>query len=98
MARILAVADADDAMSTTRPYRPAMPYERVEEILTAGAGHQWDKRIVDACLRCRHKIHAIRQRGVGESLRQAIDGVLRNDQSSLLSVAISPTRIESVGA
>jgi HD-GYP domain-containing protein (c-di-GMP phosphodiesterase class II) len=90
LARILAVADAYDAMSTTRPYRPAMPYERVEEILTLGAGTQWDKRIVDAFLRCRHRIHAIRQRGVGESLRQAIDGVLRNDQSSTNSVAASP--------
>jgi HD-GYP domain-containing protein (c-di-GMP phosphodiesterase class II) len=89
LARILAVADAYDAMSTTRPYRQAMPYERVEEILIQGAGQQWDKRVVDACLRCRHKIHAIRQRGVGESLRQAIDGVLRNDGSSLFSIAKS---------
>jgi HD-GYP domain-containing protein (c-di-GMP phosphodiesterase class II) len=95
LARILAVADAYDAMSTTRPYRPAMPYERVEEILTEGAGHQWDKRIVDAFARCRHKIHAIRQRGVGESLRHAIDGVLRNDQSSMHSVA-APLQSKSV--
>src|SRR5438132_601193 len=94
LARILAVADAYDAMSTTRPYRPAMPYERVEEILTAGAGHQWDKRVVDACLRCRHKIHAIRQRGVGESLRQAIDGVLRKDHSSILSIASGPLPLQ----
>jgi hypothetical protein len=72
-----------------------MPYERVEEILTEGAGHQWDKRIVDAFARCRHKIHAIRQRGVGESLRHAIDGVLRNDQSSMHSVA-APLQSKSV--
>jgi HD-GYP domain-containing protein (c-di-GMP phosphodiesterase class II) len=90
LARILAVADAYDAMSTTRPYRAALPYERVEEILVQGAGKQWDKRIVDACLRCRHKIHAIRQRGVGESLRHAIDGVLRNDRSSRLLLADPP--------
>ncbi len=96
LARILAVADAYDAMSTTRPYRPAMPYERVEEILTEGAGRQWDKRIVDAFLRCRHKIHAIRQRGVGESLRHAIDGVLRNDKSSMLSVALGPLQKKSI--
>lgn len=87
LARILAVADAYDAMSTTRPYRHAMPYEKVEQILAEGAGRQWDKRVVDACLRCRHRIHAIRQRGVGESLRQAIDGVLRSDDGSLLSLA-----------
>jgi HD-GYP domain-containing protein (c-di-GMP phosphodiesterase class II) len=92
LARILAVADAYDAMSTTRPYRQAMPYEKVEEILSQGAGQQWDKRVVDACLRCRHKIHAIRQRGVGESLRQAIDGVLRSDDGWLCSIAAGQLR------
>ena len=82
LARILAVADAYDAMSTTRPYRQAMPCRRVEEILQEGSGRQWDKNIVDAFLKCRHKIHAIRQRGVGESLRHALEGALRKDEVS----------------
>src|SRR5262249_40717507 len=77
MARILAVADAYDAMSTNRPYRDSMPCRRVEEILIEGANKQWDGRIVDAFVKCRQKIHAIRQRGVGDSLRLAIDGALR---------------------
>ena len=81
LARILAVADAYDAMSTTRPYRDAIPCRRVEEILVQGAGTQWDRRVVEAFLRCRQKIHTIRQRGVGESLQQAIDGALRIDNS-----------------
>jgi HD-GYP domain-containing protein (c-di-GMP phosphodiesterase class II) len=84
LARILAVADAYDAMSTTRPYREAMACRKVEEILVAGAGKQWDKQVVEAFLRCRLKVHAIRQRGVGDSLRCAIDGALRKDGSSLL--------------
>jgi HD-GYP domain-containing protein (c-di-GMP phosphodiesterase class II) len=82
LARILAVADAYDAMSTTRPYREAIPCRKVEEILVQGAGTQWDKQVVDAFLRCRLRIHAIRQRGVGDSLREAIDGALRKDGSS----------------
>ncbi len=65
-------------MSTNRPYRDAMAYRRVEEILSEGAGRQWDARIVEAFTRCRQKIHAIRQRGVGDSLRLAIDGALRS--------------------
>jgi HD-GYP domain-containing protein (c-di-GMP phosphodiesterase class II) len=81
LARILAVADAYDAMSTTRPYREAMPCRRVEEILLQGAGKQWDKQIIDAFVRCRNNIHAIRQRGVGESLRHALDGALNGDGS-----------------
>ncbi len=82
LARILAVADAYDAMSTDRPYRTAMPFAKVEERLRAGAGVQWDPSVIEALLKCRHKIHAIRQRGVGESLRQALDGVLRSKGST----------------
>jgi HD-GYP domain-containing protein (c-di-GMP phosphodiesterase class II) len=83
LARILAVADAYDAMSHQRPYRDAMPYRRVEEILVQGAGTQWDKQVVDAFLRCRERVHAIRQRGVGDSLRVAIDGALRTGSSAI---------------
>jgi HD-GYP domain-containing protein (c-di-GMP phosphodiesterase class II) len=83
LARILAVADAYDAMSTNRPYRDALPCRKVEEILTKGAGTQWDKRVIEAFQRCRQKVHTIRQRGVGDSLQIAIDGALRIDKSSL---------------
>jgi HD-GYP domain-containing protein (c-di-GMP phosphodiesterase class II) len=82
LARILAVADAYDAMTTARPYREPLPWRTVEDILAAGAGTQWDGRIVEAFQRCRQKIHTIRQRGVGESLRQAIEGALRMDPDS----------------
>ena len=84
LARILAVADAYDAMSTARPYRDAFPCRRVEEILTKGAGTQWDKRVIEAFQRCRQKIHAIRQRGVGDSLSRALDGALRTEAPSSL--------------
>ncbi|MBY0586892.1 HD-GYP domain-containing protein [bacterium] len=45
-ARILAVADSWDAMTSVRPYRQAMPFDRAEEILLEGAGSQWDESIV----------------------------------------------------
>lgn len=48
MARILAVADAFDAMTSDRPYRSGMPVEKAEAILREGAGTQWDPRVVDA--------------------------------------------------
>jgi HD-GYP domain-containing protein (c-di-GMP phosphodiesterase class II) len=83
LARILAVADAYDAMSTNRPYREALPCRKVEEILAKGAGTQWDKRIIEAFSRSRQRIHTIRQRGVGDSLQMAIDGALRIDKSSV---------------
>jgi HD-GYP domain-containing protein (c-di-GMP phosphodiesterase class II) len=87
LARILAVADAYDAMSNARPYRDAMPCRKVEEILRQGMGTQWDKQVVEAFMRCRHKIHSIRQRGVGDSLRMAIEGTLRSDSRPLHELA-----------
>ena len=47
-ARILAVADAYDAMTSSRTYRSAMTPERARAILEEGAGTQWDHEIVCA--------------------------------------------------
>lgn len=49
-ARIVAVVDAFDAMTTDRPYRSAMSSEDAVAILRAGAGAQWDARIVECFL------------------------------------------------
>jgi HD-GYP domain-containing protein (c-di-GMP phosphodiesterase class II) len=50
-ARIIAVVDAFDAMTTTRPYRKALPLAEARRRLEGGAGSQWDARIVSAFLR-----------------------------------------------
>ncbi len=47
MARILAVADSFDAMTSSRPYRDAMQIEKAVSIITNGAGQQWDTAVVD---------------------------------------------------
>jgi HD-GYP domain-containing protein (c-di-GMP phosphodiesterase class II) len=78
LARILAVADSFDAMNTSRPYRTAMLPDRVDAILREGSGTQWDPLVIDAYARCRDRLMAIRQRGIGESLGDALDGALRN--------------------
>jgi putative nucleotidyltransferase with HDIG domain len=48
--RILAVADAYEAMTSDRAYRKAMPAGQAQEILEEGAGRQWDPRVVQAFL------------------------------------------------
>jgi HD-GYP domain-containing protein (c-di-GMP phosphodiesterase class II)/HAMP domain-containing protein len=48
--RILAVADAYEAMTSDRAYRKAMPVEKAQAILAEGAGHQWEPRVVEAFL------------------------------------------------
>lgn len=49
-ARILAVADSYDALTSDRPYRQGMAQEKAEAILRQGAGTQWDPVIVKAML------------------------------------------------
>ena len=46
-ARILAVADAFEAMTSNRPYRKAMPFEKAFGILEANKGTQFDADITD---------------------------------------------------
>jgi diguanylate cyclase (GGDEF)-like protein/putative nucleotidyltransferase with HDIG domain len=50
-ARILAVADAYEAMTADRVYRPALGAEAARAELEAGAGSQFDREVVDAFLR-----------------------------------------------
>jgi diguanylate cyclase (GGDEF)-like protein len=50
-ARILAVADAYEAMIAERPYRSGMPASDARAELLRGAGTQFDAEIVDAFLR-----------------------------------------------
>jgi putative nucleotidyltransferase with HDIG domain len=49
-ARIIAVADSFDAMTTTRPYRKALPVSEAHRRLGEGSGTQWDPRVVAAFL------------------------------------------------
>lgn len=49
-ARIIAVTDAFDAMTSDRPYRRALSPDRAAQILQDGRGRQWDPQIVDAFL------------------------------------------------
>lgn len=48
---ILGVADAYEAMTAGRPYRPAIDPQVATDELRRGAGRQWDERVVDALLR-----------------------------------------------
>jgi two-component system cell cycle response regulator len=50
-ARILAVADAYEAMTSERPYRDALPPDEAAAQLRDGAGMQFDGRVVEALLR-----------------------------------------------
>ncbi|HEY3961883.1 MAG TPA: HD-GYP domain-containing protein [Gaiellaceae bacterium] len=50
LSRVVAVCDAFSAMTTDRPYRPAMPEQNALAELRRCAGTQFDPRVVDAFL------------------------------------------------
>ncbi len=50
LARILAVADVYDALTSDRPYRAGMPREKAVGILLEGRDTQFDGRVLDAFL------------------------------------------------
>ena len=72
-ARILAVADGFDAMSSTRPYRRRLTPKAIDEILHKGSGVQWDPKVIEALFACRAEVESIRQKGLGESLQRAVN-------------------------
>lgn len=59
IARIVCVADAFDAMTSNRPYRPAMPADRAFLELIGKAGAHFDPNCVYAFLRLRQKIESM---------------------------------------
>jgi HD-GYP domain-containing protein (c-di-GMP phosphodiesterase class II) len=59
LARIVAVADSIDAMSSDRPYRKGMSDEKLDSILRDGAGKQWDPKIVEAAFLVRDELRRI---------------------------------------
>ena len=48
LARIVGLADAFDAMTSNRPYRPRLPLEHVKREIRENAGAQFDVRVVEA--------------------------------------------------
>jgi putative nucleotidyltransferase with HDIG domain len=50
-ARILAVADVVEALSSHRPYRPALGIEKALEEIRRGRGSRYDMRVADACMK-----------------------------------------------
>jgi HD-GYP domain-containing protein (c-di-GMP phosphodiesterase class II) len=48
--RILAVADVVEAMSSYRPYRPALGIEKALEEIRNNRGTKYDEKVADICL------------------------------------------------
>src|SRR3954447_25527019 len=69
-ARILAVADAFEAMTNERAYRPALSDQEAHDELRAGAGTQFDGHVVEAFLLALGR--RLRVQGHGQPAKQAV--------------------------
>jgi HD-GYP domain-containing protein (c-di-GMP phosphodiesterase class II) len=78
-ARMIAVADALDAMISDRPYRQSIGLERASQELHRCAGTQFDTLVVDACLR------AIRTGKIVPLSHEQIHSAMRASSSQRLS-------------
>ncbi|UUO08375.1 response regulator [Blastopirellula sp. J2-11] len=61
-ARIVAIADVYDALTTRRVYKDAIPHAEAETMIVAEAGEHFDPLIVAAFQRCCHEFVRISQR------------------------------------
>lgn len=60
-ARIVALADAYDGMTTTRCYKDAISHEAARAVIAKHRGTQFDPQIVDAFERCHARFDEVRQ-------------------------------------
>lgn len=62
-ARIVALADVYDALTSSRPYKAAWAHSAARELITRHAGRQFDPEVVRSFLACEDEFCAIRSAG-----------------------------------
>lgn len=60
-ARIVALADVYDALTSSRPYKKPFDHEKSRAIILEGEGRQFDPRVIQAFLACEDRFKEIRQ-------------------------------------
>ena len=59
-ARIAAIVDVFDALTSARPYKQPWPTQKALDYITDGAGKQFDPDLVTAFLQCREQVEQIK--------------------------------------
>ncbi len=87
-ARIAALADVYDALTTKRPYKEAMSHEQASAIVTASSGTQFDPDIVEAFVRRQDEFRTLAAELADET----------EEETQQADPDASPTNTELVGA
>jgi HD-GYP domain-containing protein (c-di-GMP phosphodiesterase class II) len=97
MARILAVADAFDAMTSDRPYREGMPMGKAQAILRSGRGTQWDATVVDAFFAVQNDLEQICQHYKGAISTEPTGGGGKSTVGQASVVPLLETPVTGMG-
>jgi hypothetical protein len=73
VARIVAVADVFDALSSGRAYKPAWPNDQAFATLRRLAGRKLDRDCVQALLACRGEVEAVQERFRDQAIEERRD-------------------------
>lgn len=93
IARILAIVDTYDAMTSDRPYREGMNFEQAEQKIRDGAGKFWDPELVDLFLQ-----HCAEFRQICEDARPGHDSFSMVDTKAIvMSPDTAPSRRQHAG-
>jgi HD-GYP domain-containing protein (c-di-GMP phosphodiesterase class II) len=86
LARIVAVADAFDAMTSNRPYRPGMPVDVAFAQVRDGSGTQFDPECAQAFLRLRPRVIELMQQRLGSQADTLLPGELQAELEEIPTV------------
>jgi HD-GYP domain-containing protein (c-di-GMP phosphodiesterase class II) len=82
-ARIFAIADVFDALTSKRPYKDAMPFEKAMSILEEGRGKHFDSSVLDVFARIAQPLHnalgAKRDDEIEMHMRQLVSRYFRSE-------------------
>jgi putative two-component system response regulator len=87
--RIVALADAYDAMTSRRIYKTAISHERAKQIIISESGSHFDPDIVHAFLQCEEDFIAVNRRMLDGLPSRAIWDAANSNRSDLLEAAAS---------
>ena len=65
-ARVMAVADVFDALTSPRVYKPAFPLEKALDMIREGAGTQFDPKCVEAFMDSLEEVKVILKKYNGD--------------------------------
>ncbi|MBW2367746.1 MAG: HD-GYP domain-containing protein [Deltaproteobacteria bacterium] len=76
-ARIFAIADVFDALTSSRPYKTSMPFEEAMEILSEGRGNHFDPSLLDTFNTIAKSVYEASANRPEQELREELESITR---------------------